>query len=290
MSKGPEDAGLGMRHAMGVLFEYACLGATLLCLAVLVFLLGATIVLGLPAINWTFLTQTTSEFPAEAGILIPLVDSFLLMLLTAACSIPVGVATAVYLEEYGGENWWVHLIRLNIANLAGVPSVVYGILGYAVFATWLGLKTSLLSGALTLSLVILPVIIIAAQEAIRAVPTSLRHASYALGATRWQTIWYQVLPSATPGIMTGVILALSRAIGEAAPILMLAVASIHFLPEHPLDSFAALPIQIVVWTESSETGFRTLAAGAIIVLMGLLVLMNSVAIYIRYSFSQSTRT
>jgi phosphate transport system permease protein len=255
-----------------------------------VFLLGATIWLGLPALNWTFLTQPTSSDVKEAGIAIALIDSFLLMLLTAAISIPIGVATAVYLEEYGGQGWWVQFIRINIANLAGVPSIVYGILGYAAFVSWVHMEASLLAGAMTLSLVVLPVIIIAAQEAIRAVPSSLRNASYALGATRWQTIWHQVLPSATPGIMTGIILALSRAIGEAAPIYMLGVAFTQYLPGSPLDSFTALPLQIVVWTRETTGGFETLAAGAIIVLMTLLVVMNSVAIYIRYHFSQSTRT
>jgi phosphate transport system permease protein len=289
MSDRDPSAGLGMRHALGVAFEYACLGATVLCVLVLVFLLGATLVLGLPAINWTFLTSPMSQNPADAGIFIALVDSFLLMLLTAAFAIPVGIATAVYLEEYAGQGWWVQLIRINIANLSGVPSVVYGILGFALFASWLNLGSSLLAGALTLSLVILPVVIIASQEALRAVPSSLRNASYALGATRWQTIWHQVLPSAMPGIMTGVILALSRAIGEAAPIMLLAVGTIFWLPEHPLDSFTALPLQIVLWTTHQNLGFQPLAAGAIIVLMTLLVLMNAGAIYIRYHFSQSER-
>jgi phosphate transport system permease protein len=194
----------------------------------------------------------------------------------------VGVAAAIYLEEYAPDNRFTRLIQVNIANLAGVPSIVYGILGLAVFVRWLRFDRSVLAGALTLSLLIMPVIIIASREALLAVPQSIRHAAYALGATRWQTIRSHVLPAALPGIMTGVILAVSRAVGEAAPLLMIgALTYVAFVPEGPLDAFTALPIQIYDWCDRPQPEFHHLAAAGIIVLLGILLPMNAVAVALR---------
>lgn len=282
---------LDARHWVGRVFEWICCSAIWASLGVLVLLMGATLYRGLPFVSWKFLSSMPKVTDAaNSGVLPALVGSLWLMGLTALISVPIGVATAVYLEEYAGKHWWFKFVRTNIANLAGVPSIVYGILGLAVFVKFLALGDSVLAGALTLSLVILPVIIIAAQEALKAVPDSLRHASYALGATRWQTVWYQVLPSALPGIMTGVILALSRAIGEAAPLVAVGAAGyINFVPSGTSDRFTALPLQIYGWSKHSNADFHDLAAGAILVLMGVLVCMNATAIYIRYRYSQNAR-
>jgi phosphate transport system permease protein len=194
---------------------------------------------------------------------------------------------AIYLEEYASKNRFTAFIEVNIANLAGVPSIVYGILGLAVFVRFMGLERSVLAGAMTMSLLVMPVIIIAAKEAIRAVPSSLRQAAFAVGATRWQVVRHHVLPSAIPGILTGVILALSRAIGETAPLIMIgALTYVAFVPEGPLDEFTALPIQIFNWTARPQETFHELAAGGIIVLLAILLLMNATAVYIRYRGSK----
>jgi phosphate transport system permease protein len=210
--------------------------------------------------------------------------------LVALIAFPLGVAAAVYLEEYAARSWVQSVIQTNIANLAGVPSIVYGILGLAVFVRWMFALTggrSVLSGALTISLLVLPVIIIAGQEAIRAVPGSIREASYGLGATRWQTVRHHVLPNALPGIMTGTILALSRAIGETAPLIMMgALTFIAFVPEGPRDAFTVLPIQIFNWASRPQDEFRNLAAAAIIVLLVLLLSMNALAIWLRNKYQK----
>ena len=202
-------------------------------------------------------------------------------------AIPIGVLAAIYLEEYALKNRFTAFIEVNIANLAGLPSIVYGILGLAVFVRFMGLERSVLAGAMTMSLLVMPVIIIAAKEAIRAVPSSLRQAAFAVGATRWQVVRHHVLPSAIPGILTGVILALSRAIGETAPLIMIgAMTYVAFVPEGPLDEFTALPIQIFNWTARPQETFHELAAGGIIVLLAILLLMNATAVYIRYRGSK----
>jgi phosphate transport system permease protein len=208
--------------------------------------------------------------------------------LVALIAFPLGVAAAIYLEEYSGKGWFQSVIQTNIANLAGVPSIIYGILGLAVFVRWMGAWTggrSLISGALTIALLVLPVIIIAGQEAIRAVPGSIREASYGLGATRWQTVRHHVLPNALPGILTGTILGLSRAIGETAPLIMIgALTFIAFVPDGPRDAFTVLPIQIFNWASRPQDEFRNLAAAAIIVLLVLLLSMNAVAIWMRNKY------
>ena len=236
----------------------------------------------------TFFTESPSRIPSRAGIKPALAGTLWLMGLVALIAFPLGVAAAVYLEEYAARSWVQSVIQTNIANLAGVPSIVYGILGLAVFVRWMFALTggrSVLSGALTISLLVLPVIIIAGQEAIRAVPGSIREASYGLGATRWQTVRHHVLPNALPGIMTGTILALSRAIGETAPLIMMgALTFIAFVPDGPRDAFTVLPIQIFNWASRPQDEFRNLAAAAIIVLLVLLLSMNALAIWLRNKY------
>lgn len=286
-----ESHELEARHFWGKAFEYLCQGAIWVCIAFLVFLIGATLWKGIGVVDWQFISSLPSRSPERSGILPALVGSAWLLGLTAIFAVPTGIATAVFLEEYAPNTWWVAVIRTNIANLAGVPSIVYGMLGLGLFARFLAFGPTILSASLTLSLVVLPVIIIAAQEALRAVPVSLRNASYALGATRWQTIWHQVLPSAIPGIMTGVILALSRAVGEAAPLVTIGVAGyMTFVPANITDRYAALPLLIFQWTSKNDEGFFDCAAGAIIVLLLLLLCMNAVAIFIRYRYSQGGKS
>jgi phosphate transport system permease protein len=245
---------------------------------------------GLPIISWDFLTSFPSRvIPERAGIESAIVGTICLMILTTLFVVPVGVATAVYLEEYADQNrWFNRVIEINIQNLAAVPSVVYGILGLAFIVRGpLSLGPVLLAGGLTLGLLVLPVVIIVSREAIRAVPPSIREGSLALGATKWQTIWKQVLPGSIAGIATGVILALSRAIGETAPLLVIgAGSSLRFNPSGLDSTFTALPIQIFTWTQDPNRDFVTRAAGAIVVLMVLLLLMNSVAIWLRNRYEQ----
>ena len=228
-----------------------------------------------------------SRFPDRAGIRSAILGSLWLLTLVAAMSFPLGVGAAVYLEEYAPRNRLTNLLQTNIANLAGVPSIVYGLLGLAVFVRFLSLERSLLAGAATLSLLVLPLVIIAAREAIRAVPDSLREAAYALGATRWQAIRHHVLPAALPGILSGTILALSRAGGETAPLLIIgALTFIAFDPVSVMDPFTVLPIQIFNWTADPREEFHALAAGAIVVLLGVLLLMNAAAILIRNRYER----
>jgi phosphate transport system permease protein len=252
--------------------------------------LGHVLYHGLPWVSWNLLTNGPSRFPAEAGILPALVSSVWLIVLTALISVPIGVGAAVYLEEYAKASWWRDLVQLNIANLAGVPSIVYGILGLGLFVRTLMLHRSILAGALTLTLVVLPIIILAAQEALRAVPDSIRRASYALGATKWQTVRYQVLPASLPGIMTGVILAISRALGEAAPLVAIGAAMfITFVPSTPTDEFSALPVTIYYWAGHANADFHDVAGAAIIVLLALLILLNAGAVFVRYRYGQRIR-
>jgi phosphate transport system permease protein len=244
---------------------------------------------GLGWVNWHFLTSFPSRFPDRAGIKSALAGTLWLISMTAAFSLPVGIAAAIYLEEFSRRGRLQSFIEVNIANLAGVPSIVYGILGLAIFVRGIGLGRSVLAGALTMSLLILPVIIIASREAIKAVPQSLRQGAMALGATRWQTVRHHVLPQALPGILTGIILALSRAIGETAPLIMIgALSYVAFVPEGPMDDFTALPIQIFNWTSRPQKEFHGLAAAGIIVLLAVLLLMNAAAVIIRHR-SQKNR-
>ncbi len=265
-----------------------CIGFAMLALVVL---LVDVAIDGLPVLSVEFLTSFPSQiFPESSGIQSALVGTLLLMAVCAVFIVPVGTATAIYLEEYADRNrWWNRLIEVNIQNLAAVPSIVYGILGLAFLVRGpLELGRVVLAGALTLGLLVLPVVIIVGREAIRAVPSSIREGSLALGATQWQTIWKQILPGALPGIATGVILALSRAIGETAPLIVVGAAAFARFNPNDLtnDPFSALPIQILAWIQDPKDEFRTLAAGAIIVLLVLLLLMNAGAIYLRNRFEQ----
>jgi phosphate transport system permease protein len=266
------------------------------CLAMFALLLGIAVVSSLiidifydalPRLNWEFLNGFPSRFADKAGIKPALVGSFYLMCLIVIFSLPLGVGAAIYLEEYAPNNRLTRLIELNIANLAGVPSVIYGILGLQLFIRGLNFERSLLSGALTLTILILPVIIIASREAIRTVPKTLREASLALGAGKWQTIQSHVLPVAMPGIMTGCILAFSRAIGETAPLITLgALTYIPFLPDSIFSPFTALPIQSYNWISRPQTAFHINAAAAMAVLLILLLGMNALAIFLRIRYQK----
>lgn len=237
---------------------------------------------GITRLNWDFLTSFDSRFPDRAGIKAALVGTLYTISLTIAIAFPLSVASAIYLEEYIRANWFSRAIEVNISNLAAVPSIIYGLLGLQMFIRWMSLGRGLLTGALTLALLVLPTIIIASREAIRAVPPSLREASYALGATRWQTTWHHVLPMALPGILTGVILAVSRAIGETAALITIgALTFVMFLPNHVLDTFTVLPILIFNWTSRPQDEFRSAASAAIIVLLALVLTVNAIAIILR---------
>ena len=244
---------------------------------------------GLPVVSWDFVTSFPSRvIPENAGIQSAIVGTIYLMVICAVLVVPIGVMTAIYLEEYAEpDRWWNRMIEINIQNLAAVPSVVYGILGLAFIVRGpLSLGPVLLAGGITLALLVLPVVIIVAREAIRAVPPSIREGSMALGATQWQTIWKQVFPGSIAGIATGVILALSRAIGETAPLLVIGAAVRPVQPDGLDSSFTALPIQIFAWTQDPDRAFVDRAAGAIVVLMVILLLMNSVAIWLRNRYEQ----
>jgi phosphate transport system permease protein len=278
---------LPLCRAIGAIFAAFCFAATLFGLVVLVVLLVDVWRDGAGALSWDFLNGFPSRRASRAGIKPALVGSTWMLVLTTVFAFPLGVGAALWLEEYAPRTRLTRLIQLNIANLAGVPAVVYGILGLAVFVRTFALGRSIVAGALTLALLVLPVIVIAAQEAIRAVPNSIRLGAYALGATRWQTIWHHVLPLALPGILTGTILALSRAIGEAAPLIMIgALAFVPFVPEGPLDSFTVIPIQIFNWISRPQASFHQLAAAASLVLLVLLLGLNAVAILLRNRYSK----
>lgn len=241
-------------------------------------------------VSWSFLTSYPSRRAASAGILPAVIGSVYIIGLTAAIALPLGVAAAVYLEEYATKGWWSRLIEINIANLAGVPSIIYGLLGLGLFVRVLGLGRSLLAGGATLALLVLPVVILSTREALRAVPKSLREGSYALGATKWQTTWYQVLPVALPGILTGLILALSRAIGETAPLITIgALTYIPFAPDSVWSPFTVLPIQIFNWVSRPQAAFKDNAAAGILVLLGLLLTMNAIAIVLRDRYQRKVR-
>ena len=261
--------------------------ATTFALVALAILLYRIVTQGIDYLNIDFLTNFASRFADKAGIKAALIGSLWLMAVVAPVSIILGVGTAIYLEEYAKKNKINDFIRMNISNLAGVPSIVFGLLGLTIFVRMMGLGKSILAAGFTMSLLILPVIIVAAQEAIRAVPNEQREASYGMGATKWQTILRVVLPAAIPGILTGSILALSRAIGETAPLVVIGIPVIlQFLPNGLLSQFIALPMQIYDWAKRPQEAFQYVAAAGILVLMTVLLLMNSIAIYIRNKFQK----
>ncbi|NIP58109.1 MAG: phosphate ABC transporter permease PstA [Gemmatimonadetes bacterium] len=275
------------RKLIGAIFTGVAFVATLVGVVVLLTLLVDVVRDGIAVLDRDFLTSYPSRFPERAGIKAAIWGSIWIMVLTAAVAFPLATGAAIYLEEYAPKNWVTRTIQTNIANLAGVPSIVYGILGLTLFVRALHLERSVISGALTLSLLILPVMIMASQEAIRAVPDSIRQAAYGLGATRWQVVRHHVLPIALPGILTGTILSLSRAVGETAPLIMIgALTFIAFTPEDLMDPFTVLPIQIFNWVSRPQDEFRALAAGGIIVLLVLLLSMNALAILLRNRYQQ----
>ncbi|MGI8859899.1 MAG: phosphate ABC transporter permease PstA [Rubrobacteraceae bacterium] len=278
---------VGARHGWDRFFTALVFAATLIGLAVLGVLLVDVGRQGVPVLSWHFFTSLGSADAENAGFLPAILGSLWLLGIVLIVAVPVGIAAAVYLEEYANDNWLNRLIEINISNLAGVPSIIYGLLGLGVFVYIFGLGRSILTGGLILSLLILPVIIIATREAVRAVPQSVREGAYALGATQWEAIRYHVLPQALPGALTGTILALSRAIGETAPLIAIgAVPYMTFLPEGLLSSFTAMPIQIYNWTGEPEEAFQNLAAAGIVVLMLVLLVSNAGAIWLRNKFQR----
>lgn len=284
-------------------FPVVGLLATLFGLAVLLTLLIDILVDGASRIGWQFLTNYPSRKPEQAGILSASIGTVWIMVLTGIIAFPLGVAAATYLEEYSKKNWLRDFIEINIANLAGVPSIIYGLLGLGLFVRLMKMDRSLIAGAMTLALVVLPIVILSTREALRSIPLSIREASYALGASRWQTIRNQVLPAAMPGILTGAILAMSRAIGETAPLITIgALTYVAFLPTSPVslefpyisfqglfDAFTVLPIQIFNWISRPQKGFSIDAAAGIIVLLMITFFMNALAIYLRYRYQKRAR-
>ena len=278
-----------MRRVVGQGFAILAFLATALAILVLAILLVDIVRDGAGRLSLDFLKSYPSRFAARSGIKPALYGSVWTLVLTAAFAFPIGVGTAVWLEEYAPNNRFTRLVQVNIANLAGVPSIVYGILGLALFVRFAALGRSVLAGALTLALLILPIIIIAAQEALKAVPSSIRLGAYALGATRWEAIRHHVLPLALPGVLTGTILALSRAVGEAAPMIMIgALAFVPFTPDGPLDEFTVIPIQIFNWVSKPQPAFHEAAAAGGIVLLILLLTLNAAAIMLRNRYSRKS--
>lgn len=270
------------RELVGNFVYSICLISIGFSILSLVVILGDAIIDGIPYLDFQFITSYPSRFPEKAGIFAALAGSIWVVTLTALFSFPLGVGAALYLEEYAKHNRINQFINLNIANLAGVPSIVYGILGLGLFVDVLRLGRSVLAGALTMTLLILPVIIIASREAIRSIPREYREGAYALGATKWEVTRDIVFPQAFPGILTGTILSLSRAIGEAAPMIAIAaLVYVRFIPSGPLDRFTVMPIQIYNWVNLPQAEFRGLAAAGILVLLIVLLSMNFVAVYIR---------
>jgi phosphate transport system permease protein len=267
---------------MDVAFQATSMLVLVLALAALAALVYDVSRDGASRLSWDFLTGFPSRRAEQSGIWHALTGSIYVILVTAALAVPVGVAAAIYLEEYGGRSVVARLIEINITNLAAVPSIIYGLLGLGLFVRGMGLGRSVAAGGATLALLVLPVVILSTREALRAVPGSIREGSYALGATKWQTIWHQVLPVAMPGILTGLILALSRAIGETAPLIIAgAVTFVTFAPDSIWSPFTVLPIQIFNWVSRPQTAFHANAAAGIIVLMALLLTMNASAIWLR---------
>jgi phosphate transport system permease protein len=264
------------------IFVSMCIGAVLLPAIMLLGLLLSLLSDGLPRLSWEFFTSFPSRKAELAGILPSAVGTLYLMALTAIIALPLGVGAAIYLEEYGRKSRLATIIEINIANLAGVPSVIYGLLGLGLFVRTLGMGRSLIAGACTLALLVLPVVVVASREALRTVPNATREACLALGATRWQTIRQVVLPQSLPGVLTGCILAVSRAMGETAPLVLVgALSYVTFLPDGVDAPFSALPIQIFNWVSRPQPAFLVNAAAAIVVLLGMMLVLNAIAVVVR---------
>ena len=281
------EPNLMRRKLNGTLFYGACLVAISLLLLALAFLLIDVMSRGLPWLDAQFITGVPSRRPERAGILPALVGSFQVGIFVALFSFPTGVAAAMYLTEYARDSWVNRLLQTNISNLAGVPSIIYGILGLAFFVRLLGLGPTALAAGLTMTLLILPVVIIASIEALKAVPNAQREGAFALGATRWQMVSRSVFPAAAPGIMTGLILAMARAIGEAAPLLLIgASVFVTFLPNPIEGSYTVLPIQVLQWASRPQADFQSISAAAIIVILALMLMLNALALIVRARLSR----
>jgi phosphate transport system permease protein len=291
-------AGLGLRKQLDKLFVIVGLLVMLACLAVLAILFLDLVRDGASRFGWDFFTSFPSRRAERAGILSAAVGTAMIMFVTALVALPVGVAAAIYLEEYAPKNWFTGIIEINVTNLAGVPSIVYGLLALGLFVYQFGLGESVLAAGLTLALLILPIVIVATRESLRSVPKAIREAAYGLGGTRWEVTRDHVLPYSTGGILTGLILGLSRAIGETAPIITIgALSFIAFLPPSPVSGefpflnfewlrseFTAMPIQMFNWVSRPDQAFQANAAAAGAILLGMTLLMNALAIWIRYRF------
>lgn len=276
------------RQAISRASRYLFLAASLVGVAVLLLLAYETITTGASRLSWDFLTQYPSRFADRAGLRSSAIGSTWVLGLTVVMALPIAVGTAIWIEEFAPRNKLLTIVKLNLANLAGVPSIIYGVLGLAVFSRYFELGPSIMAGALTVSLMIVPMTVIASQEAIRQVPSGIRDGALALGATQWQTIWHHVLPGAAPGIITGIILAVSRAAGETAALIMIgAFTFIAFDNTSPSEDFTTVPIQIYNWTIRPQEAFRQNAAAAIIVLMVAVLSLNLLAAIIRERFRRS---
>src|SRR5919106_4479802 len=292
-------------RARSVDLAFACAGLLVMVIAMtmLMALIVDLLIDGLPRLSWDFLTNFPSRRPERAGILSAWVGTTLVMLVTATLSVPLGVAAGLYLEEYAPKNWVTDLIEINVTNLAGVPSIIYGLLALGLFVYGLGLGESILTAGLTLALLILPVVIVATREAIRSIPQVIREGSYALGATQWQTVRYHILPYSSAGILTGIIIGMARAIGETAPVITIgALTFIAFLPPAPVTTeppfvsfewlmspFTVMPIQMFNWTSRPEAAFLTNAAAAGFVLVFMTLAMNALAIWLRYRLRRNIK-
>jgi phosphate transport system permease protein len=302
---GQIDHGRLIGRARRIDLAFACAGllVMVIAMAMLMALIVDLVIDGLPRLSWDFLTNFPSRRPGRAGILSAWVGTALVMLVTAALAVPLGVAAGLYLEEYAAKNWITALIEINVTNLAGVPSIIYGLLALGLFVYGLGLGETILVAGMVLALLTLPVVIVATREAIRSIPQEVREGAYALGADQWQTVRMYILPAATPGILTGTIIGLARAIGETAPVITIgALTFIAFLPPAPIQSefpfvnfdwlhspFTLLPIQMFNWVSRPQAEFHLNAAAAGIVLLAMTLLMNGLAIYIRYRIRKGMR-
>ena len=287
-SHAGEATTLNRRKIKNALFSLLALAAIFISMVTLAGLLIDLVGRGGSSLDTQFLTSSPSRIPAKAGILPALVGTLWVTLLVALITLPIGIGAAIYLEEYAGRGRIARLLKINISNLAGVPSIVYGIFGLAIFVRGLDLGRTVFAASLTLSLLILPVVIISSAEALKAVPPSQREAAYALGATRWQVIRRALLPAAAPGILTGIVLAVARAVGETAPLILIgAVTFVTFVPTNPFeDKYTVLPIQIFNWANRPQEAFLEISAAAILVLIALMLLLNGAAIYLRARLSR----
>jgi phosphate transport system permease protein len=295
--------GVSKRQFLSAAFSILGLLVILVSTIVLLALVGQLFVQGYPRLNWQFFTSFPSSNYQEAGILSAWVGSFLVMLVTVTIAVPLGVAAGIYLEEYGGKNWLAAIIEINVTNLAGVPSIVYGLLALGFFNDTLGLGDSILTAGLTLALLILPIVIVTTRESLRSIPNSLREAAYAVGSSKWQVIWDHILPCSYGSILTGIIIGLSRAIGETAPLITIgALTFIAFLPPAPIQPdfpfisfewlkapFTVMPIQMFNWVSRPEPEFQVNAAAAGAVLIVMTLTMNGFAIYLRYRFRKGMK-